>query len=147
MTPVSSRARAVLEFPWRTTLFLNTNNGLATVAIEQYQVRAASAAFFSGTSQQDTHMRTLLVVFYNKHDDVVVSSKIRTPSSWTPQLFLHLLFDESIKTTNSISLFRIDERPHDEIFQLSWKYFNSSVSTLNSNIESSLGYSYISGGF
>ena len=145
MVPMSSRRRAVVEFPLECALFVNKKAHLSITRINRYYIKSASATM--GTRRQDNghHSDTLSILFYDNSGTVVCSSTIEIPDGWTPQLFLGLLLQQWC-LSNVISLFRVEHKC-DDISKMRLLYYNQNTTLLKKLIKSSPNYSFVTGGF
>ena len=105
MIPMSSRRRAVVEFPLECALFVNKKAHLSITGINRYYIKSASATMMD-TRTQDIGLKRISILFYDSSGTVVCASTIEIPKGWTPKLFLGLLLQECC-LSNVISLFRI----------------------------------------
>jgi hypothetical protein len=143
MVPMSSRRRAVVEFPMECALFVNKKAHLSITGINRYYIKSASATM--GTRRQDNGCNRISIIFYDKCGTAVCASTIEVPDGWTPQLFLGLLLQEWC-LSNVISLFRVEDKC-DDIFKMRLLYYKRNTTQLKKLIESSPNYSFVTGGF
>jgi hypothetical protein len=146
MIPMSSRRRAVVEFPIECSLFVNQKALYSITGINQYYIKSASATM--GTIRQATNgCNRLSILFYDNSGTAVCASTIEIPDGWTPKLFLGLLLQEWC-LTNVISLFRVEDQAScDDIFKMRLVYYNRDATELQEMIKSSPNYSFVTGGF
>ncbi len=145
MVPMSSRRRAVVEFPMECALFVNKKAHLSITGINRYYIKSASATM--GTRRQDNGFNRIATIFYDSSGTAVCTSTIEIPNGWTPQLFLGLLLQEWC-LSNVISLFRVEDQACDDIFKIRLLYFyNRNATLLKELVISSRNYSFVTGGF
>jgi hypothetical protein len=144
MAPMSSRRRAVVEFPMECALFVNKKAHLSITGINRYYIKSASATM--GTRRQDNGFNRIATIFYDGSGTAVCASTLEIPNGWTPQLFLGLLLQEWC-LSNVISLFRVEDSECDDIFKMRLLYYNRNATQLKKLIQSSPNYSYVTGGF
>jgi hypothetical protein len=142
MTPMSSRRRAVVEFPLECALFVNKKAHLSITGTHRYAIKSASATM--GTRRQDNGRISL--VFYDNSGTDVCASTIEVPDGWTPRIILGLLLQEWC-LSNVISIFRAEDEACDDIFKMRLLYYNRSATQLKQLVQSSPNYSFVTGGF
>ena len=143
---MSSRRRAVVEFPIEWSLFVNEKALYSITSMTQYYIKSASATML-GTRRQTNGFNRLSILFYDNRGTAVCASTIEIPDGWTPKLFLGLLLQEWF-LTDVISLFRVEDQAScDDIFQMSMLYYHRNATELPELIISSPNYSFISGVF
>jgi hypothetical protein len=143
MAPMSSRRRAVVEFPMECALFVNKKAHLSITGINRYYIKSASATM--GTRRQDNGFNRIATIFYDGSGTAVCASTLEIPNGWTPQLFLGLLLQEWC-LSNVISLFRVEDKC-DDIFKMRLLYYKRNTTQLKKLIKSSPNYSFVTGGF
>jgi hypothetical protein len=143
MAPMSSRRRAVVEFPMECALFVNKKAHLSITGINRYYIKSASATM--GTRRQDNGFNRIATIFYGGSGTAVCASTLEIPNGWTPQLFLGLLLQEWC-LSNVISLFRVEDKC-DDIFKMRLLYYKRNTTQLKKLIKSSPNYSFVTGGF
>jgi hypothetical protein len=144
MMPMSSRRRAVVEFPLECALFVNIKAHLSITVINRYNIKSASATM--GMRRQDNGFNRISILFYDNSDTAVCSSTIEIPNGWTPKLFLGLLLQEWC-LSNVISLFRVEDEACDDIFKMRYLYYNRNPTQLQKLIQTSPNHSCVTGGF
>ena len=144
MIPMSSRRRAVIEFPLECSLFVNIKAHLSITVINRYYIKSVSATMV--TRRQDNGFNRISTIFYDNSGMAVCASTIEIPNGWTPKLFLGLLLQEWC-LSNVISLFRDEDEACDDIFKMRLLYYNRNAAQLQKLIQSSPNYSYVTGGF
>jgi hypothetical protein len=147
MIPMSSRRRAVVEFPFEWSLFVNEKALYSITSMTKYYIKSASATML-GTRRQTNGFNRLSILFYDNRGTAVCASTIEIPDGWTPKLFLGLLLQERCSTKNVISIFRVpDQASCDDIFKMRFLYYNRDATELQELITSSPNYSFVTGGF
>ena len=147
MVPMSSRRRAVVEFPIECSLFVNQKVHYSITGMTKYYIKSASATML-GTRRQAHGYNRLSILFYDNRGTAVCASTIEIPDGWTPKLFLGLLLQERCSTKNVISIFRVpDQASCDDIFKMRFLYYNRDATELQELITSSPNYSFVTGGF
>jgi hypothetical protein len=116
MIPMSSRRRAVVEFPIECSLFVNQKVHYSITGMTKYHIKSASATML-GTRRQANGFNRLSILFYDNRGTAVCASIIKIPDGWTPKLFLGLLLKEWC-VTNVISLFQVEDQACDHIFKM-----------------------------
>jgi hypothetical protein len=144
MIPMSSRRRAVVEFPLECALFVNKKAHLVITGINRYYVKSASATM--GKRRQENGSNRISILFYDNSGTAVCASTIEIPDGWTPQLFLGLLLQEWCMS-NVISLFKSEDEVCDDIFKMRLLYYSRNATQLKKLIQSSPNYSFVTGGF
>jgi hypothetical protein len=145
MVPMSSRRRAVVEFPIECSLFVNQKVHYSITGMTKYYIKSASATML-GTRRQAHGFNRLSILFYDNRGTAVCASTIEIPDGWTPKLFLGLLLQEWC-VTNVISLFRVEDQACDDIFKMRLLYYNRNATQLMELVISSPNYSFVTGGF
>ena len=145
MIPMSSRRRAVVEFPFEWSLFVNEKALYSITSMTQYYIKSASATML-GTRRQANGFNRLSILFYNNRGTAVCASTIEIPDGWTPKLFLGLLLQEWC-ITNVISLFQVEDQACDDMFKMRMLYYNHNATQLMELVISSPNYSFVTGGF
>jgi hypothetical protein len=147
MIPMSSRRRAVVEFPFEWSLFVNEKALYSITSMTKYYIKSASATML-GTRRLTNGFNRLSILFYDNRGTAVCASTIEIPDGWTPKLFLGLLLQERCSTKNVISIFRVpDQASCDDIFKMRFLYYNRDATELQELITSSPNYSFVTGGF
>jgi hypothetical protein len=147
MVPMSSRRRAVVEFPIECSLFINLKGLYSISDMTKYYIKSAAATMLAGTRRQATGLNRISILFYDKSGTAVCASTIEIPDGWTPKLFVGLLL-QAWCVTNVISLFRVEDQAScDDIFQVRMLYYHRDPTELHELILSSPNYSFITGGF
>ncbi len=141
MVPMSSRRRAVVEFPMECALFVNKKSRFSITGSNRFYIKSASATM--GTRRHDNMIAT---IFYDGSGTAVCASTIEIPIGWTPKLFLGLLLQEWC-LSNVISLFRDKDEACDDIPKMRLLYYNRNATQLKKLIQSSPNYSFVIGGF
>jgi hypothetical protein len=144
MVPMSSRRRAVAEFPMECAVFVNQKAHLSIIGINRYSVKSASATM--DTRSRDDGTNRMSISFYDNSGTAVCASTVEIPDGWTPKLFLGLLLQEWC-ISKVISLFRVEDRACDDIYKMRLLYYNRNTTQLKKLIESSPNYSFVTGGF
>jgi hypothetical protein len=145
MIPMSSRRRAVVEFPIEWSLFVNEKALYSITSMTKYYIKSASATML-GTRRQTNGFNRLSILFYDNRGTAVCASTIEIPDGWTPKLFLGLLLHEWC-VTNVISLFRVKDQACDDIYKMRLLYYNRNATQLMELVISSPNYSFVTGGF
>ena len=145
MIPMSSRRRAVVEFPFEWSLFVNEKALYSITSMTKYYIKSASATML-GTRRLTNGFNRLSILFYDNRGTAVCASTIEIPDGWTPKLFLGLLLQEWC-VTNVISLFRVKDQACDDIFKMRLLYYNRNATQLMELVISSPNYSFVTGGF
>ncbi len=146
MIPMSSRRRAVVEFPIECSLFVNEKAIYSITGMTQFYIKSASATMVK-RSQVSNGCNRLSILFYDSRGTAVCASTIKIPNGWTPKLFLGLLLQERCLTKNVISLFRVDDQACDDIFKMRLLYYHCDATELQELIKSLPNYSFVTGGF
>jgi hypothetical protein len=141
---MSSRRRAVVEFPMECSLFVNKKAHLSLTGINRYCIKSASATM--GTRRQENGFNRISTIYYDSSGTAVCSSTIEIPIGWTPKLFLGLLLQEWC-LSNVISLFRVEDKACNDIFKMRLLYYNRNATQLKKLTQSLPNYSYVTGGF
>ena len=149
MIPMSSRRRAVVEFPMECFLFVNEKALYSITSMTKYHIKSASATMLGATRRtQANGLHRLSILFYDNRGTAVCASTIEIPDGWTPRLFLGLLLQERCLTKNVISIFRVqDQASCDDVFKMRCLYYHHDTTELQELIKSSPNYSYVTGGF
>jgi hypothetical protein len=145
MIPMSSRRRAVVEFPIECSLFVNQKVHYSITGMTKYYIKSASATMVK-RSQVTNGSNRLSILFYDNRGTAVCASIIEIPNGWTPKLYLGLLLEEWC-LSNVISLFRVEDQACDDIFKMRLLYYNRNATQLMELVISSPNYSCVTGGF
>jgi hypothetical protein len=145
MIPMSSRRRAIVEFPIECSLFVNHKVHYSITGMTKYYIKSASAMML-GSRRQANDFNRLSILFFDNRGTAVCASTIQIPDSWTPKLFLGLLLQEWC-VTNVISLFRVEDQACDDIFKMRLLYYNRNATQLMELVIGSPNYSFVTGGF
>ncbi len=143
---MSSRRRAVVEFPIECSLFINEKALYSITGMTQFYIKSASATMVK-RSQVSNGCNRLSILFYDNWGTDVCASTIKIPDVWTPKLFLGLLLQERCLTKNVISLFWVKDQAYDDIFKMRLLYYHRDATELQELIKSSPNYSFVTGGF
>jgi hypothetical protein len=146
MIPMSSRRRAVVEFPIECSLFVNEKALYSITGMTKYYIKSASATMVK-RSQVTNGSNRLSILFYDNRGTAVCASIIEIPDGWTPKLFLGLLLQERCLTKNVISLFRDEDQACDDIFKMRSLYYDCNAIQLMELVISSPNFSFVTGGF
>jgi hypothetical protein len=146
MIPMSSRRRAVVEFPIECSLFVNEKALYSITGMTKYYIKSASATMVK-RSQVTNGSNRLSILFYDNRGTAVCASIIEIPNGWTPKLFLGLLLQERCLTKNVISLFRDEDQACDDIFKMRSLYYDCNATQLMELVISSPNFSFVTGGF
>jgi hypothetical protein len=144
MIPMSSRRRAVVEFPIKCSLFVNEKALYSITGMTKFYIKSAAATMVK-RSQVSNGCNRLSVLFYDNRGTAVCASTIKIPDGWTPKLFLGLLLQERCLTKNVISLFRVKDKACDDIFKMRLLYYHRDATELQELIKSSPNYSFVTG--
>ena len=84
---MSSRRRAVVEFPIECSLFVNEKVLYSITGMTKYYIKSASATMVK-RSQVTNGSNRLSILFYDNRGTAVCASIIEIPNGWTPKLYL-----------------------------------------------------------
>jgi hypothetical protein len=87
---MSSRRRAVVEFPIKCSLLVNKRALYSITAMSKFYIKSASATML-GKRRQANGLVMLSILFYDNRRTALCASSIKIPDSWTPKLVLGLL--------------------------------------------------------
>jgi hypothetical protein len=133
---MSSRRRAVVEFPIECSLFVNEKALYSITGMTKFYIKSASAMMVK-RSQVSNGCNMLSILFYDYRGTAVRASTLNIPDGWTPKLFLGLLLQEGCLTKNVISLFQVeDQQACDDIFKMHLLYYHREVRELQELIKS-----------
>ena len=122
MIPMSSRRRAVVEFPIECSLFVNQKVHYSITGMTKYCIKSASTTML-GTRRLANGFNRLSILFYKNRGMAVCASTIKILDGWTLKLILGLLLHEWC-VTNVISLFQVKGQACDDIFKMRLLYSN-----------------------
>jgi hypothetical protein len=147
MAPISSRHRAVGEFPADAVLFVNaikrdeSTRVQRVLYINRIRFRSVSAVDVGGTSD-------LQVKFWNENTESVFTTTIEVPRSWTPRLYVTLLCRSALsKPQEYLALMLdMDKGRASDIGQVGLNWYSTDIEQLKNIAYISTAYGIVIGG-